>query len=199
MNPYEVLGITPESTPEEIKAAYRKAARANHPDHGGDLEKFKQVQQAYEELTDADEESGDWERLLIKLMLDYISDDDVIGMVKRKVNQTIEMYESSLCLLKELGKRLETRKQKLIDKNKHIKDTSIYETIIEVIDNKISSYKSDLEAVNKKAETYKELHQQLKNVNGTESYDMHYASRYYNATKVGMLPFPGDFPGGSTS
>lgn len=35
-------------TAEELKAAYRKLAKALHPDNGGDIEKFKAMKDAYE-------------------------------------------------------------------------------------------------------------------------------------------------------
>ncbi|WP_347037476.1 DnaJ domain-containing protein [Glutamicibacter halophytocola] len=36
---------------EEIKIAYRRAARATHPDLGGSEEKFKEVQQAFQDIS----------------------------------------------------------------------------------------------------------------------------------------------------
>lgn len=55
---YEVLGVTKSSTEDEIKKAYRKLAKQYHPDlHPGDAEaeaKFKEVNEAYEVLSDAD-------------------------------------------------------------------------------------------------------------------------------------------------
>lgn len=51
MNYYQVLGVTPNSTPEEIKKAYKKLASKHHPDKGGDPEQFKRVQEAYENIT----------------------------------------------------------------------------------------------------------------------------------------------------
>jgi len=50
--PYDVLGLTAASTPDDVKKAYRKLAREHHPDKGGDPEKFKKVQEAYEVLSD---------------------------------------------------------------------------------------------------------------------------------------------------
>jgi DnaJ-class molecular chaperone len=53
---YEVLGVARDATPEAIKKAYRVMARRHHPDvNPGDKtaeKKFKEVQQAYDILSD---------------------------------------------------------------------------------------------------------------------------------------------------
>lgn len=49
---YKTLGVSKNATADEIKKAYRKLARENHPDAGGDEEKFKDVNEAYEVLSD---------------------------------------------------------------------------------------------------------------------------------------------------
>jgi molecular chaperone DnaJ len=55
-NYYETLGVGREASPEEIKKAYRKLAMQYHPDRNqGNKEaeeKFKQINEAYEHLSD---------------------------------------------------------------------------------------------------------------------------------------------------
>ena len=53
---YSALGVGPDATAAEIKAAYRRLARASHPDrHPGDMaaeRRFKRIARAYEVLAD---------------------------------------------------------------------------------------------------------------------------------------------------
>lgn len=53
---YETLGVPPTASAEEIKAAFRRLARQYHPDVAADKkaaeEKFKEINEAYEVLSD---------------------------------------------------------------------------------------------------------------------------------------------------
>ena len=65
MDPYQVLGISPGATEEEIKKAYRKLSRKYHPDANINNpnkaqaeERFKEVQEAYDLIMDEREHGG---------------------------------------------------------------------------------------------------------------------------------------------
>ncbi len=50
-NPYELLGLSPQSTNEEIKQRYRQLAIIWHPDkQGGNEEAMKRLNKAYDEI-----------------------------------------------------------------------------------------------------------------------------------------------------
>jgi len=69
---YETLGVSKSSTPDDIKSAFRKLARKHHPDLAKDKkaaeEKFKEINEAYEVLSDPekrkkyDEYGSNWQQ-----------------------------------------------------------------------------------------------------------------------------------------
>ena len=54
MDYYSILGIEKNAGAKHIKKAYHKKAIKEHPDKGGDAEKFKKIARAYEVLSDPD-------------------------------------------------------------------------------------------------------------------------------------------------
>ncbi len=61
LDPYVVLGVRRQASPNEIARAYRRAARLTHPDGGGSgagSERFQAVSDAYEVLRDPGRRAG---------------------------------------------------------------------------------------------------------------------------------------------
>lgn len=61
MDPYRILGVSRDASEEDIKKAYRRLAKQYHPDvnkEPGAEEKFKQIQNAYQQIMDMKKHGG---------------------------------------------------------------------------------------------------------------------------------------------
>lgn len=52
MDYYSILGIPKNASDKDIRKAYKKQSMQHHPDRGGDEEKFKEINEAYQTLSD---------------------------------------------------------------------------------------------------------------------------------------------------
>ena len=50
---YDILGVERSASADDLKRAYRKLAQQYHPDKGGDPERFKELNEAYQVLSDS--------------------------------------------------------------------------------------------------------------------------------------------------
>lgn len=62
---YEVLGISVRAGPDEVRSAYRRAARAHHPDAGGDARAMTELNAAWHVLRDPGRRAA-YDRLLAR-------------------------------------------------------------------------------------------------------------------------------------
>lgn len=53
-NLYDILGIKKDASKDQIKKAHRNGVKENHPDKGGNKEKFQEIQLAYDVLGNED-------------------------------------------------------------------------------------------------------------------------------------------------
>ncbi|MBI4139017.1 molecular chaperone DnaJ [Candidatus Uhrbacteria bacterium] len=51
---YDILGVPKGATADDVKKAFRRLAHEHHPDKGGDQQKFKDINEAYQVLGDAE-------------------------------------------------------------------------------------------------------------------------------------------------
>lgn len=54
---YKILGVAKGASAEEIKKAYYRLAHQHHPDKGGDEKKFKEINEAYQTLSNSEKKS----------------------------------------------------------------------------------------------------------------------------------------------
>jgi hypothetical protein len=56
-DPYRILGLRPDASDEEVRAAYRRLVQLHHPDHNGGspeaTRRFEEVQEAYARITES--------------------------------------------------------------------------------------------------------------------------------------------------
>jgi curved DNA-binding protein len=63
-NFYDILGVSRDASQDEIKKSFRKLAQKYHPDAGGDEQKFKEISEAYETLSNP-EKRKEYDQILM--------------------------------------------------------------------------------------------------------------------------------------
>ena len=116
-DPYKALGVGPEATTGEIKQAYKKRAKATHPDTGGSADEFENVGKAYKLLTDQRlrdryDKTGSTEetvsntlanaintvstRFVLALMNDDVERVDIVRLVRSSIEKDIKQLQDNV-------------------------------------------------------------------------------------------------------
>ena len=84
---YEILNVAPDANEGEIKKAYRILAVTHHPDHGGNPQKFSEVNEAYRALTNPEK------RTAYNLSINADKKSDREEIFRRNMNEAYRMAE----------------------------------------------------------------------------------------------------------
>ena len=107
---YEVLGISKSASKDEIKKAYRKLSKKYHPDINKEPdadEKFKEVKEAYEVLSD-DQKRSIMTNLVIPLQTkDLVGEETMVALAALKTFSVLSLVvevEEDVVILMHQGK-----------------------------------------------------------------------------------------------
>ena len=91
---YEVLGISKSASKDEIKKAYRKLSKKYHPDINKEPdadEKFKEVKEAYEVLSD-DQKRSIMTNLVIPIQTkDLVAEETMVALAALKIFSVLSL------------------------------------------------------------------------------------------------------------
>ena len=102
MNPYEILGLSPNATLDEIRTRYKQLANLHHPDKGGDENTFKNISLAYNILSDPiKKQSYDTQGIFFTDSLMYSEAKDVLlKLFNEKINSHNPDHEDLILSMK---------------------------------------------------------------------------------------------------
>jgi curved DNA-binding protein CbpA len=200
-NPYEDLGVDKNADKATIKKVYRKKAQSEHPDRGGDPEKFDKITKAYKLLTDNSRrarfdqtgEDGQEDRKLIilqrlaRLFVNCIENFDVdhtdivesmrLNLVNGQLTnrQSIGLNENAIKKYERVKKRLR-------------KKTPGQNLLIEFVDGQIGGLRQGIERATDEIAKQQEMIDALKNYAYDASPDGGLQARFgHNPVLLGMV------------
>jgi hypothetical protein len=86
------LGLLPPYTVEDVKMAYREKAKLAHPDHGGSIDAFKKLHEAYEQATAYAQFRASRRQWLAAQVERFTEQEQVVAEVRRRGGQ-VEIEE----------------------------------------------------------------------------------------------------------
>ena len=139
---YDILGVSRGAKAAELKAAFRDLAKALHPDHGGDPERFRLVKMAYDVLSDQDhrqhydqtgetpeqkaerlQEDARFQAMIGDFLVNLIAHSgapeftDILALARQQAQQNIANIEGQVSSMKMLSDRLATVQSRIVPKH----------------------------------------------------------------------------------
>jgi curved DNA-binding protein CbpA len=168
MNPYEVLGVAPDSTHEQIRAAFYELCKTKHPDMGGEHDEFVAINEAYEILGDPQKRrifdelgvskgSPEYEvmmdavnhigtlffQLLQNITVEALLGNNIVADMQSIIMDAAEQGKKKIQAIEQSQKMLKTIKKELEKRlKKRGKSPNIF---LRVVDDQISQLQSALE------------------------------------------------------
>lgn len=150
---YKILGVTRNVSLKGIQNAYRKQAKKHHPDRGGDPEKFREVTEAYDVLSDPErrhryDATGETDKpvdnreallatavaraysLVLEKLLPSNKDltkVDLVAEMKQALDTKIQEIEKNLPEVRKVKARLEQVAERLEDEQGLLKGAAQYQ------------------------------------------------------------------------
>ena len=162
---YNDLGVPKSATLEEIRMAYRKKAQKAHPDKGGSESEFRQLQQAYDILSDPErkaryDQTGETHQgptlesqalsyvaALLPKILDSVLDASrlpLIDKLKEAANADIARMKAD----KQQGERIVAKRREALKRLSPGILSAMIETEIGIIEAKIKSIDNQITVLN---------------------------------------------------
>ena len=150
MNHYDELDVDNNASTKEIKKAYKVKAFKHHPDkEGGDVDKFKAIQKAYNVLSDTEKrdhydrtgqdvpKKDDPEQIIMAIFSQILESGDyqgnIIDRVKGHIQDGINKAEKDLIQNEQKIKKLDKQKGRIITSRENAFEMIIASKIEELI------------------------------------------------------------------
>ena len=119
MKPYEKLGVSPNAPQAEITKAYMRLRSRFHPDHGGNITTYLEIQAAYRMMCKSANSSNDKMEELFTGMLTQTLDiqGDAISSFKHMIKGNIRALDGQIDKLKTEIVTVKRRRERLVTDN----------------------------------------------------------------------------------
>lgn len=94
MNLYKLFDLKKNATVEDIKSSFREKAKKLHPDHGGDSEEFRKLQEAYQILIDPIKRK-EYDMSGYMGIDPSILDNEAYSFIRSKINEWLRSREAA--------------------------------------------------------------------------------------------------------